>query len=386
MIPAWMSVVMALLSASPTSEPGGSAGARIWSEPPATPTYWDAFLEGVKSPADWTPLREDIRGRFLALLRDDQKPSKPALDLKMDEPVDVDGEYTRRRITYNVEGDERATAFLAIPARLHTPAPAIVALHGTSVYGKDIMAGFIDKPGYPDTAHLDHLARRGYVVIAPDHFNMGERTPAEGQYLTAPFYRRHPEWTAAGKIVYDAAIAIDVLCSLPEVDPKRIGALGHSLGGEATVNLAAYDGRIAVAASNCGGWPFQYNTVFKRYALQDDYVTYKHLQPLFERNKLPPVDVHEVIALIAPRPMLYVVALNDMYGGSRASSRQRAEMNFAIARLYQTLGASQSYSFYVHGENHTFEVDSRELVYAWMDKHLKPASETVPRPVSRPAH
>jgi cephalosporin-C deacetylase-like acetyl esterase len=34
-----------------------------------------------------------------------------------------------------------------------------------------------------------------------------------------------------GKFTYEHAIAIDVLQSLPEVDPQRIGALGHSLGG-----------------------------------------------------------------------------------------------------------------------------------------------------------
>jgi len=62
-----------------------------------------------------------------------------------------------------------------------------------------------ERPGWienPDKAYLDHLCRKGYVVIAPDHFVAGHRIPAAGPYDTAAFYKKHPEWTAVGKFTY----------------------------------------------------------------------------------------------------------------------------------------------------------------------------------------
>ncbi|MBV5277004.1 hypothetical protein JZU56_04130, partial [bacterium] len=72
-----------------------------------------------------------LRQRYLELIRDDRKPAKPPLDLRVHETVDVDGLYERRLISYAVEADERAHAFLAVPYRLSAPAPALVSLHGT---------------------------------------------------------------------------------------------------------------------------------------------------------------------------------------------------------------------------------------------------------------
>jgi len=49
-----------------------------------------------------------------------------------------------------------------------------------------------ERPGWienPDKAYLDHLCRKGYVVIAPDHFVAGHRIPAAGPYDTAAFYK-----------------------------------------------------------------------------------------------------------------------------------------------------------------------------------------------------
>ncbi len=343
---------------------------RLCSDPPVIHSSWDDLLEGVKTADDWNRHRQVLKQRYLELLRDDQKPAKPPLDLKEHEAVVVDGVYVRRLISYNVEADERAHAYLGIPLKLDGKAPGIVALHGTYPKGKERAAGLVDNP---DKAYLDHLCRRGYVVIAPDHFVAGHRVPPEGPYETKRFYEKHPDWTAVGKFTYEHSIAVDVLQSLKEVDPQRIGALGHSLGGHGTIFLAAYDDRVKAAACNCGGSFFRHNSRVTEWARDHWYIYFKNIRPGLLEGKLPSIDFHEIIALIAPRAFLDLSALND---GDPLTQRQRVLMLMRVMDVYELEKAPQNFAFFVHGRGHSVSNESRALIYAWMDTHLKPSEVT----------
>jgi dienelactone hydrolase len=343
------------------------------SDPQPIISSWDDLLEGVSSPADWKSRKEVLRRRYLDLIRDSQKPARPPLDLITHESVPVDGVYERRLISYAVEADERAHAFLAVPMNLKKPAPAVVTLHGTYPRGKEREAGLEDNP---EKAFLDQLARRGYVVIAPDHFVAGERIPPEGAYNTKRFYEKHPEWTAVGKAVYEHAIAIDVLQTLPEVDPERIGAVGHSLGGHGAYFLAAYDPRVKVTVANSACAPFRQNTKVEAWARDEWYIYFKHMRPGLVRGELPPIDMHEIMALVAPRPFLDLSALNDLIAGDEPrlaglTYRQRVLMLMKVMDVYELEQAPQNFAFYSHGQGHSVPYEARQLIYGWLGKHLK---------------
>ena len=347
-----------------------TSAARPVSDPPPIKSSWDDLLDGIKTRQDWQRRQPILRRRFLELIRDQYKPGRPPLDLKWHEAVVVEGIYTRHLISYNVEADERAHAYLGVPLDLkdarHT-APAVVALHGTYKHGKEREAGLEDNP---DKAYLDHLCRRGYVVIAPDHFVAGHRIPPEGPYETGRFYKKHPDWTAVGKFTFEHSIAIDVLESLPQVDSQRIGALGHSLGGQGTMFLAAYDRRVKAAAGNCAASFFRHNRSVEEWVRDHWYVYFKHIRPGILQGKLPPIDFHEIIALVAPRAFLDLSGMND---GDPLTQRQRVLMLMRIMDVYELEKAPANFAFFVHGRGHSVSHESRELMYAWMDKHLKPA-------------
>lgn len=340
------------------------------SAPPVIESSWDDLLAGVETADDWQRHREVLRQRYLDLLRDGYKPQRPPLELEVHETVTVDGQYRRLLVSYNVEADERAHAYVGIPLKLDQPAPAVVALHGTYAEGMRRAAGLVDDP---TKAYLDHLCRRGFVAIAPEHFVSGRRIPPEGPYDTSRFHRKHPDWTAVGKFTYEHSIAIDVLEQFEEVDRDSIGAMGHSLGGHGTMFLAAYDERIKAAAGNCSASFFRHNKGVEHWSRDRWYVYFKHIREGLLRGELPPIDFHEIIALIAPRAYLDVSGLND---GDPLTQRQRVLMLLKVADVYELVGHPEAFAFFVHGRGHSVPHESRELIYGFLESHLKPPSAT----------
>jgi hypothetical protein len=346
---------------------------------PVIHSSWDDLTQSINTRADWLARRKVLKQRYLDLLCDQHKPEKPALNLIVHEEVVVDDLYRRQLISYAVEADERAHAYLGLPLNVDGKIPAVVALHGTYKYGKKRAAGLIDNP---DKAYLDHLCRRGFVVIAPEHFVSGHRIPAEGPYETGAFHRQHPEWTAVGNFTYEHSIAVDVLQSLEQVDNDRIGALGHSLGGHGTFFLAAYDERIKASACNCGASFFRHNPNVEGWSRDHWYVYFRPIREDLLKGEMPPLDFHEIISLIAPRAFLDLSGLNDGHGPTQ---KQRLLMLMKVMDVYELEGTPEIFGFYVHGRGHSVAHESRQLIYGWMDTHLKPAETTRTRLVTSAA-
>jgi dienelactone hydrolase len=355
-----LAVVLANLTYAQSSEP------RLRSDPPAINSSWDDLLEGINSIEDWTKHRAFLKQRYLGLIRDQFKPDKVELDISIHEDVVVEGLYRRLYISYQVEADDRAHAYLGIPLGLSGKSPAIVALHGTTPEGTKQTVGI---NGNPDNAFLDHLCRRNYVVIAPEHFVSGDRIPAEGAYDTSMFHKKHPEWTAVGKFNFEHSIAVDVLLTREEVDADNIGVMGHSLGGHGAYFLAAYDDRLKACACNCGAAFLRHNPQVEAWSRDHWYIYLKPIRPLLLKGELPDIDMHEIIALIAPRAFMDVSAWND---GIPLTQRQRALMLLKIADVYELVGKPENFSFYIHGRGHSVPHESRELIYGFLEAHLKP--------------
>ena len=373
LIAGWLLLGIAT-SASHADEP-----ARPRSNPPEIVSSWDDLTDGIKTSDDWGKHRKVLHQRFLDLIRDQHKPAQPPLDVQVHETVEVPEGYTRKLISYAVEADERVHAYLAIPKRQpgeSAKLPAIVVLHGTFPKGIEQAAGLVDDA---TKAHLHHLVQRGYVVIAPEHFVSGRRTPPEGAYDTTRFHQKHPDWTAVGKFTYEHSITIDVLETLDTVDMDRIGAMGHSLGGQGTIFLSAYDTRVKAAVDNCSAAFFRHNSAVEHWSRDHWYVYFKHIRPQLLEGQLPPIDFHEIMALSAPRAFLDVSALND---GPRLTQKQRVLMLLKVADVYELLGVPQNFEFFVHQRGHSMPVETRELMGAFFDAHLKPKAATEARQAS----
>jgi len=209
--------------------------------------YWDA--EGrahpVRSPEDWQQRRADI-------LRGFQEAAGPLPEKFRQTPLEVQilkteetPHYRRVKLSYQPEPGDRTPAWLLIPKQLKGPTAAMLCLHQTTPIGKDEPVGL---GGSPSLHYADELARLGFVCLVPDY-------PSFGEY---PYnFRTQGAHYASGtmKAIWNNIRAVDLLETRPEVDAKRIGCIGHSLGGHNAIFTAVFDPRLRVIVSSCGFTP-----------------------------------------------------------------------------------------------------------------------------------
>jgi dienelactone hydrolase len=341
-------------------------------------TSWDDLLDGVDSPESWKEKRKIIRQRYLALLRYEAAPDPPKdLQIKVEREWHT-GEFTIQYVSYQVEADERAHAYIGIPDGVvpEEGFPGVVCLHGTTNWGARQTLGMLPEPGdphenKPEVAGKDfarQLVRRGYVTISPEHFCCATRLPEEGPYDTASFYRKHPNWSAVGKYTYDSAIACTVLENMPQVDATRLGVTGHSLGGQGSVWLGAYDERIKCVAPSCTAGTFRENPSPLHWSRDHWYIYFPQLREDFLAGRQVQCDFHEMFALIAPRPVFDRFALND---GDPVAQSHRVMMHLKVHELYRLLAREEAHAFLAFGDGHGVPDISWSPFLSWMDRWLK---------------
>ena len=355
-----------------------------WTPAPIT-TAWDDLIEGIDTPEAWQEKRVGIRRRFHDLLRDNAAPEPPTdFDVRIEDRLEADG-YHIETISYQVEADERARAYVAIPGgpQPESGFPAVVCLHGTTNAGARQSLGLPCPPDDPHEAKYAiknkdfarQLVRRGYVTISPEHFCAASRIPAEGPFDTAAFYRKHPDWSAAGKFTYENRIACSVLAARPEVDAARIGVTGHSLGGQGSLWLAASDERIRCVSPSCAAPTFRENPQPWQWSRNGWYIYFPHLREAFVAGRRVECDFHEIMGLIAPRPILERFALNDT---NRLTQAHRVLLHLKLRELYRLLGAEPAHAFLVFGDGHSIPSLSSTCMLDWMDRWLKRDGQPLP--------
>ncbi|MHA2090079.1 MAG: alpha/beta hydrolase family protein [Candidatus Kariarchaeaceae archaeon] len=276
--------------------------------------------------------------------------------------------YTEQKLQYAVGEDaDPISTYVYFPNNIPDPVPGILALHQFNPLGKEEVAG---TKGHPDLAYGRELAQRGYVVLMPDYLPFGERQyEGKEQFDTLPFYEKYPEWSMVGKNIEDTKAALDILSALDQVDQDRIGCIGHSHGGHNTIFGMALDERIKVGVSNCGMSVFtqEDKEIRLEWSREDEYIYIPKLRKYFLDDSPVPFDIDEVAALIAPRPFLNISAYFDFAFGNQDFL---AQTGVELYQVYQLLEKTDHFSYFMHGNNHSFPQYARSLAYQWLDKFL----------------
>jgi len=307
----------------------------------------------IKTVADWDQRRRQIRANFELVAGPLPGPEfRVPLDVQVLETVAV-GDLTRIKLTYQSDPTDRVPAYLflqknAVPGKT----PAVLCLHQTTGTGKGEVAGV---NGDASLHYGLELARRGYVVLAPDYPSFGDHKYEFGE--------KSPYASGTMKAIWDNLRAVDLLELRPEVDPARIGVIGHSLGGHSAIFTALFDERLKAVVSSCGFCRFH----------KDDVPSWTgpnympRIASHFENSPdRVPFDFPELIAAIAPRAFL--------------TSSAEKDSDFDVIGVRETMAAAKPI-FELHGvpeklvgiyppTGHSFPDDARKTAYEFLDRNL----------------
>lgn len=285
-------------------------------------------------------------------------PEKTPLHATIVKAHDKDG-YRLENIIYESQPGYYVTSALFIPDGARK-APAIVYCSGHSDNGYR-SRGYINE--------ILNFVKKGFVVFAFDPMGQGERL----QYYNPETKKSRFRWpsyehsypgaqlfmtgnTMARNFIWDGIRAVDYLLTRKEVDAGRIGITGRSGGGTQSAYIAAFDQRIKAAA------PENYITnmrrLFQAMGPQD-------AEQNFFYGTEKGLDMADLLAVRAPRPMLVVTTSYDMFPIQGALETVKE-----VEQVYKAYGKPENFSMVSDDAPHASTKKNREACYVFFQKAL----------------
>jgi len=272
----------------------------------------DTTIQAIQTREDAEKRKSEVREAVLRLIGG--LPGKPGpLHAQVVGTLHGDGFHVDR-VIYDSLPDFHVTADLYVPDNGKAPYPAIVYTPGHYPAGK-LEAWLFSA----------NMARNGVAVLAYDPIGEGERLqyydPATKKSLAGSATGEHSEASEqvmltgdhiARYFIWDAMSGIDYLQSRPEINPKRIGAMGCSGGGTVTAYLTALDPRVKAAGVAC------YITGFDELLSSIGPQEAEQTMPGFIKDGL---SFPDWIETAAPTPYAVISTTEDMFpfAGARKS-------------------------------------------------------------------
>jgi dienelactone hydrolase len=268
--------------------------------------------------------------------------------------------YTLERLILDLNGIEPVPALLLIPDKRQTPAPGLLYIHwhgGMYGLGKEQLLRGVDA----QSAYAPVCVERRLVTLAIDSWCFGERKQqGDGKKGEEDTFKLML-WKGQvlfGMMMFDEFRALEYLASRPEVDPRRLGALGVSMGATKAWWLAALDPRIHLCVDVC--CLTDYEELIRTRALSEHGVYYyvpsllKHFQT---------ADINE---LIVPRPRLSVNGRQDPLTPALGVEKIRNR----LLPLYRQYGTEADCRIELFESAHVELPEMRKLILGWIDRYL----------------
>lgn len=253
--------------------------------------------------------------------------------------------YTRIELDIPIEVDFLQHHVLLLPkGQGRGPFPAVIAWTSSTPDFRQ-----------PEEWWGKYLARNGCVVLTGWSFIRNYRQGTQRREAVELVYQRFGRWLGLGKMVHDVAREIEFLRSLPQVDSKRIGFIGFSLGAKAAVYVAAFnpDVKVTVAvdphiAINGGtnwydpwylDWRRRFDGIRTPDGTIESLLNLDPNRPGFEH------DHHELMAVVAPRAFLLIGGSQTEDAGGDSDDLQSWGYFNRAKEVYRFLGIPERLQF-----------------------------------------
>lgn len=233
--------------------------------------------------------------------------------------------------------------------------PVVIYLHEY-----DYSKGFSSMGFHHDIkSYIEDLVKKGFAVFAYDMIGFGTRQE-EGRH----FYQRYPDWSKMGKMVTDVIGAVDALTNMDIVDDQRIYATGYSLGSVVGLYATALDKRIAGLASISGFTPMRSGDKNQQHLeeLSSEQMLLPRLGLFREHPDKIPYDYEDVLAAIAPRPVLVIAPQYNQEADPVAiqSAVQKA------TKIYEIFDKQNGIDLSMPPDYNQFSPEMRQQVINWL--------------------
>lgn len=277
--------------------------------------------------------------------------------------------YSLEVLELDLNGLEPVPALLLLPHRRQTPAPGLLYIHwhgGMYALGKEqLLKGVEAQPAYAPVC-----AEKGIVTLAIDSWCFGERKHEENGHtgeedaFKLMLWRGQVLW---GMMMFDEFRALDYLASRPEVDRKRLGVTGMSMGSTKAWWLAALDPRIRVCIDVCCLTDAE--ELIRSHFLRGHGVYY------YVPSLLKHFETAQINELIVPRPRLSVNGRRDPLTPPAGVERVRDY----LLPLYQRYGHRDNCRIELFDCGHVELPEMRTLILECFDRYLAGPGEEARR-------
>jgi dienelactone hydrolase len=229
--------------------------------------------------------------------------------------------------------------------------------------------------------------RRGYLACIYDATDpiFGATDDSDKFIDVYPDY----DFACIARWSWAAMRAVDYLCTLPEVDPNKIGITGHSRNGKQAVLAAAFDERIGAVVGSSGTTgeclPWRYCTLDYWGTGSIESITggphnthwfHPRLRFFAGREDKLPVDQHQLMALVAPRGLLMYAAYSEHEGNCFGYEQAYR----SVRSVYGLLGREENIQLRLRLGEHNIVPDRTEEFVDFFDsvfgRRQFPKSET----------
>lgn len=283
-----------------------------------------------------------------------------------------------QKIAFNISNEERVNAYFSFPSEgANHPALLLLHDHGAEFrIGKEKMLEPWDNDTLKEISDQwaekyfsgiypgNFLVKQGYAVLVVDVLGWNERGLIDindQQALACNFFNLGR--SLAGQVACDDWRSLQLLSTLPAVDPTRLGILGFSMGGFRAWQLSALSELAKATVVIC--WMATQQGLMVR---GNNQLTGQAAYYMMHPGIVGRLDYADIAGISAPSPLLVFAGEED-----ELFSRSTVEGSFAkLQAIYQSQNAKEDLVTTLWADHgHVFYSDQQLAVANWLSIHLK---------------